>query len=764
MLGPLWRSGLPDGGMLAVLGVGFLLSVLAPFVVRAAGPKGFAWLAAYPAGVFAWGLAAPSEVTAFPWAAGVEVALRLDGLSRLFVLLVSGLGALILVYASGYFKPRPNLGRFAGAFIGFMASMLGLVLADDAILLFVFWELTSVTSYLLIGFDHESPSARASAQQAFLVTAAGGLAMLAGFVVLHSETGTFRFSEMGFVVPEALMGAPALLLIVAGCATKSAQFPFHFWLPNAMAAPTPVSAFLHSATMVKAGVYLLARLKPTMESVTLWSPLLMGLGAATALVALALLAYHHDAKKLLAYTTMGALGALVFLLGQPDRYALQAFVALVTAHALYKGALFLTAGSLDKATGTRDVFAWSGLGRAMPWTAFGGALAAGSALGLVGTLGFIGKEYALKVGGAPAGWIVTAAFALGAGLVASRVGILPFVGGRREAKAIEVPWAMWLGPVVLGVAGIGLALSVGLWGAGLFDEVGASLRGRPVDWTWKPFFGFDRVFAASLLLAGLGFWLGWRIRPLGSTPPTMGLDRSWHRAVAALPGWAAKATSWLAPVGSVTGAAAGGRLRDGLAGLFSVVTVVVATGLASSGPIRFAVPFVWPGVFEAMLVVLAGATAVAVVFAPRRVSAICMLGIVGTGVALIFLTHGAPDLALTQLLAELLVIVIAVLVFYRLPKFRSLSSGWVRVRDATIALGFGTVMALLLLAVQSSPPQADVAAGLAARSVPEAYGRNVVNTILVDFRALDTLGEATVLVVAAIGVLALMRLRMEDAA
>jgi multicomponent Na+:H+ antiporter subunit A len=286
----------------------------------------------------------------------VELAFRLDGLSLLFALLITGIGTLIVLYAGAYLSDHHHLGRFHAYLLGFMAAMLGLVLADDLIAMFVFWELTSVTSFLLIAFQHDKQESRRAALQALLITGGGGLALLAGLILLGNVGGSWQFSGLSAqaIADHALY--PAILaLVLIGAFTKSAQLPFHLWLPNAMAAPTPVSAYLHSATMVKAGVYLLARLNPALGGSTSWSTILITIGAATALVGAVLAIRQTDLKRVLAYTTVTVLGQLTMLLGTNTHYGLQAFAIYLVAHAFYKAALFMAVGAVDHATGTRQI-------------------------------------------------------------------------------------------------------------------------------------------------------------------------------------------------------------------------------------------------------------------------------------------------------------------------------------------------------------------------------------------------------------------------
>lgn len=337
-----------------------------------------------------------------PWipSLGIELAFLVDGLSLTFSLLISGIGTLVLLYSNTYLAGHPQYARFALFLTAFMVSMLGLVLADDLILLFVFWELTTLTSYMLIGFSHETEKSRRNALQALFVTGAGGLAFLAGLILLAAASGTTSISGIiaqGGALKEHAMYLPILILLLAGTFTKSAQVPFHFWLPNAMAAPTPVSAFLHSATMVKAGVYVMARMHPAMSGTDVWLWTLTILGAVTAVFASLLALRQTDLKLALAYTTLMALGTLTLFLGQESGYAMTAFATFLIVHSLYKASLFLVVGCIDLSTGTRETDQLGGLGRLMPITATAAALAALSMAGFPPFLGFIGKELKLSL-------------------------------------------------------------------------------------------------------------------------------------------------------------------------------------------------------------------------------------------------------------------------------------------------------------------------------------------------------------------------------
>ena len=402
--------------LLAIVISGFALALLAPMLSRALGRRAGWAFALLPLAIAALLATLADDVAplhasireSYPWlpALGVDLSFRLDGLALLMAMLVSGIGTLVFIYTGGYMGDHPQRGRLYAYLLMFMASMLGLVLADNLIALFIFWELTSISSYLLIGFDHTRASARRSALQALLVTALGGLAILAAALMLGSVAGTLELSELvnqRELILAHPLAAPIALLFILGAFTKSAQFPFHFWLPSAMAAPTPVSAYLHSSTMVKAGVYLLARLTPIFGAVPggqgdvaspgveLWGLLLTWIGAATMLVG-AVLAYRQTVMKpLLAYSTVSSLGVIGMALGLGTPAAVEAAMVFLLAHAFYKGALFMVAGAIDQETGEKDLARLSGLRRATPILFAAAALAALSMAGIPPLVGLVGK-------------------------------------------------------------------------------------------------------------------------------------------------------------------------------------------------------------------------------------------------------------------------------------------------------------------------------------------------------------------------------------
>ena len=701
---------------------------------------------------------------------GVDLDFAVDGLGLLFALLITGIGAFILLFAGEYMRGYPQRGRFTLFLVGFMLAMLGVVTADNLIALFVFWELTTLTSFLLIGYSHENAAARRAALQGLLVTGAGALAMLAGFVVLGQAAGTFSLREM-LADPPELAGHPRhtaiVVLILLGAFTKSAQFPFHFWLPNAMAAPTPVSAFLHSATMVKAGVFLLARLTPVLGGTALWTETLTAAGAVTAVYAAFVALGRTDLKQVLAYTTVMALGVCVMLLGFPPPAeagapwpGVRAALAFLVAHALYKAALFLVAGTIEKATGTRDLSALGGLARVMPVTFAAAVAASVSMAGAPPSIGFIGKELLYTEALRPdAGvWMPWAALLAAAPVaaVAMAFSIKPFLG-RRPAfprPVREGHWALWCGPAALGALGVAWGLAPGFVFTHLLLPAEAAVAGyRPqLDHVpWHAGGGALALSLATLAAAALVFWKRAAatrgLARLARLAPVTG-DRAYDAAMRGIAALADRQTRLLQS----------GVQRRYLLIVFATLGSILAVTLWVKDAVAPPVRLPDATLLDWSLAALVVASVVVTIRTRSRLLAICSLGVVGISTALIFLVFGALDVAMTQLIVETLVTVIVAVVLLKLPGFGSevRPPARTRVRDGAVAVTVGASVTLALLAVTESPPQPALRDYFERMAVPGAQGRNVVNVILVDFRALDTLGEITVLAIAGAAVLALL--------
>jgi multicomponent Na+:H+ antiporter subunit A len=705
------------------------------------------------------------QSTAWVPSLDLNLAFRFDGLSLLFLLLISGIGALISIYAGGYLHHHRQLGRFFACLFFFMGAMLGLVAADNLLALFIFWELTSLSSYLLIGFNHEEKVARGAALQALLVTFTGGQALLIGLMLLSWVGGTYSFTGLLENIPTIQESGfyPLIIgLVLAGAFTKSAQTPFHFWLPGAMAAPTPVSAYLHSATMVTAGVFLMARLTPILGGTPLWMWLLSSFGLLTMITGSVLAVGQTDLKRLLAYTTVGALGTMTLLLGLGSALAAQAAVAFLLVHSLYKGSMFMMAGAVDHETHTRDVRDLGGLIHRMPITAVAAGLAALAMCGVPPVLGFISKEllYEAQLQFGPTGWGLAGLAVLSNALVfavALIVGVRPFFGQplHTPRHPHEAPPSLWLGPMLLAGLGLVFGLFPMLVDKPLLAFAAEAILQHPVELKLTLWHGLTPMLMLSLLTIALGVVL-FKLRHQ---------IRQWRERCHGITRWGPERAYELL-VYSVLPRVADGQTRLIQHGYlrYYIMTVMGATALAIFiGISRVNVrvdwlvwrPFEW---YEALICLAILGSAVGAIVNLGRLSAVALLGIVGYSIALIFALYGAPDLALTQFLVETLTLILLVLVLYHIPKGRRLSSIPSRWRDGFLSLLVGLAVTLMVMKALSVEPGFKLPDYFMTHSVL-AQGRDVVNVILVDFRALDTLGEITVLAMAALGVYGVLRIR-----
>ena len=749
----------------------FGLALVAPLLYRAARAATGWLLALLPLGITLYFLSTGPAVfeqgrilAGLQWSPelGVSLSFALDGLSLLFAVLICGIGTLVLIYGGGYLAGHPQLGRFYSFLLLFMGAMLGLVLADNILALFVFWELTSISSYLLIGFTHERPEARGAARQALLITGGGGLALLAGLILLGVAGGSYELSELlaagDQIRGHSLYGA-ILTLVLAGAFTKSAQFPFHFWLPSAMEAPTPVSAYLHSATMVKAGVYLLARLNPVLGGSDAWLFALVAVGGTTMVVGGVLALYQTDLKRVLAYTTVSALGIMVLLIGLGTEHAAIAAVAFLLAHSLYKGALFMIAGIIDHETGVRNVEKLGSLWRGMPITAAVAVLATVSLAGFGPVFSFIAKELMFEtvLESERFGALLVATTVLTSAIFVTEALIVtakPFFGPTQPPKPIHEPApSLWLGPALLAVAGLILGLIPSLAVMQVTAASSAVAR-EPLEVDLALWHGFNPPLAMTIVavLLGAGLyviwtWLrrntSWVERVLGFWPSDV-----YHLLFDGINRLARALTKTLQH----------GYLRHYLLTILTTTVLFVGGTLLALNGFPQTLPWTELRFYEAALALLMLLAAVFALLAPGRLSAVASLGIVGYGVALIYIFYGAPDLAMTQILVETLTVLLFVLVFYVLPPYQRFSTPRSRARDALVSLAVGSLMTMLVLAATATPPESRLAEFFAENSKTVAHGSNIVNVILVDFRGLDTLGEITVLSVAAFGVYALLKL------
>ena len=771
----MWQSAIADVPLLLL--VPFLAALVAPALVRGLGDKAAWLLAVAPLGLFIQFLGFLPQIgdgarltAGIPWAPSfaVNFSVAIDGLSLLFALLVSGVGTLIVIYAGGYLKGHRDLGRFLMFLLAFLGAMLGLVVADDLLTLFVFWELTSITSFLLIGFDHQREAARRAAFQALVITGGGGLALLAGFLLLRLITGATSMTELlatGDAVRQSAAYVPILLLVLGGAFTKSAQMPFHVWLPNAMEAPTPVSAFLHSATMVKAGVYLLMRLHPVMGDTMLWMTLLPLFGGVTLVVGALLAVRQSDLKLMLAYTTVASLGLLVMLTGGSGEGAILGASAYLMAHAVFKAGLFMVVGIIDHEAGTRQIDRLGGLGRLMPIT-FVAALAGAFAMaGVPPAFGFVAKEllYEGALGVAGIGLAMTLAALLGNGLMAAAaaaVALKPFLGKpvATPKHAHEGPVALWLGPLLLGGVGLAIGVLTGLTGSAIVGPVASAVLGRVVDPHLHLLPGHvSTPLILSLATYGLGAVIFLALAPIRRTLASglaavgWGPDRGFDQVVSGL----------VALSRAITRRVQNGRMESYITLSFVVLAVtLLAPPLFAGGQPAFQ-PIVLPSFYILAVMLLAVLGLGAVLAARTRLVAIVALGIQGFAVALFYLLFGAPDLSFTQFMVETLSVIILALVMTRLdlaPVDPRPRSDWVK--DGVLSLLVGGGFALVLARVAAVPFDSRLSDFYAEFSRQIAHGRNVVNVIIVDFRGLDTLGEISVVLVTGAAILALIRSRI----
>ena len=755
--------------MQVLVAIHALAATIAPGLIRLLGRRALYLLAAAPAAAALWaaqhtGRVRDGEtvVETYPWVPqlGLELALRMGALNWLMVVLIGGIGALVLVYSARYFRSEePGLVRFATSFVGFAGAMLGLVLADDLLLLYVCWELTSVFSYLLIGHDYTRRVSRRAAMQAFLVTTLGGLAMLAGFVMLGHHAGSYRWSTIASELPSGAYLGTALVLILLGALSKSAIFPFNFWLPAAMAAPTPVSAYLHAAAMVKAGVFLVALIGPAVADHTLWQALLVVAGTATMLIGGGAALRQTDLKLLLAYGTVSQLGLLTVAFGAGTRDAALAGTAMLLAHALFKAALFLVVGIVDHATGTRDLRELSGLGRRMPALAAFAALAAASMAAIPPMAGFVSKEAAFEAllaeGGT--GRLILAGLALGSMLTVAYT--LRFLWGAFADKP-DVPPTTVTRPGLIMVAPVALlallSLAVGV-GAPAVDRLLAAYADQFPS-TAPPYqlalwHGLTPALLLSLVVLAAGaalFWAGHRGRSLAIRLPMDGTT-VYERVMSVV--------DRLAVV--VTGATQRGSLPFYLVVILLVLVALPGMALLLSAPWPRSAR-AWDTPLQAVVGVLIIIAAIWAARALRRLTAMLLVGVSGYGIGVLFILHGAPDLALTQFLVETVTIVMIVLVLRRLPpKFSERPIRATRMGRIAIGIVVGAVVAGMAYVATGAREASPISTAFPDLAVPFGGGKNVVSVILVDIRAWDTMGEIAVLVVAATGVASLIFRRAE---
>jgi len=701
---------------------------------------------------------------------GVNLNFKLDGLSLLFCLLITGIGFLVFAYTSAYLKKHRYLDRFYGYLSCFMAAMLGLVLSDNLISIFVFWELTSIASFFLIGFNNQQEGSRKAALTALGITGIGGLFLLAGAVLLHQITGTYDISTMlsqsGAITDHSLY-ILAVCLIFGAAFTKSAQFPFHFWLPAAMKAPTPVSTYLHSATMVKAGIYLLLRMTPVLGDQPFWNNSLMIVGGITMFYAAFHGLFRTDMKGILAYTTISALGILVFTIGIGTEAGILAAAVFIVVHALYKATLFLITGAVDHATHSRDVTKLAGLRKVMWPVALASILAVISNAGIPPSVGFIGKDliyegtfhlenlstFLIILA------ILTNVFIAYAGYAA---GLKPFIGKLPEKyEKINFPefW-MWFPALLLGVLGFVFGLFPGLFQDSIIKPVVSAVGFPTEEIHLKLWHGFTSILGLSAITIVSGIVLYLLVKP--SYRIESFIQRFEFISPKMILEYFNKGFRWFSS--TWTSFFQSGYLRNYVSIIAAVMVVLISVTLlkTTTYDIDWA-SFTELTIYEVIVVAIMLTAIGFIVVAKTRIVAVAATGVMGYCICLMFVFYSAPDLAMTQFAIDTLTVVLFVLVLYKLPKYLTLSDYKARIRDGILSVAFGGLISILALEVLNQPVNGEIAEYYAKNSYTMAHGKNVVNVILVDFRGADTMIEISVLSIAAIGVFALLKLRLKSA-
>jgi multicomponent Na+:H+ antiporter subunit A len=764
--------------MLILLGAFAVMPLLLPWLVGRIGARAFFVAALLPIAAFAQAAFQTSAVLAgrtpfesYDWipALGIRLSMRMDTLSWVMALIVTGVGALVMLYCRWYFRgSTEGVGQFSAVLLAFAGAMYGLVLTDDLVVLVMFWEVTSVLSYLLIGYYHRRGASRRAALQALLVTSLGGLVMLIGVVLLVVEAGTSSLSTILAEAPTGPVVDAALVLLLVGALSKSAIFPFHFWLPGAMAAPTPVSAYLHAAAMVKAGIYLIARFAPVYAGAPTWRPIVISLGVFTMLLGGWQALRETDLKRILAFGTVSQLGLLTVVLGFGTQDAALAGLALLIGHALFKSSLFLIVGVIDRQLSTRDIRELSGLAKQAPVMATFAVIAVASMAGIIPTIGFVAKE----------GAITALLYEASAG---SAWGIVAFAG-------------VVLGSVLTAAYGIRF-----VWGA-FWTKTVAGERLPDTQWPDPPM-GF---LAAPVILSGLTIVLGFLaplldvvLVPYAKTAPpaTPGVPAPEHMAHLAL--WhGLEPALWIslgtivagAVVFAVTRSSAPRRLIPFTAAEVYNLTLrgvarlsVVTTSLTQRGslPLYVGTIFVvfiaaegtvllagdeWRAQLDAYqtpaqllvapVMIIAGIVATR---ARKRYTGVVLVSVTGLGMVVLFATSGAPDLALTQILVETVTLVAFALVLRRIPsRLGEHNASVAPVARAVLGIATGLTMAIIAIVATGARTAESVSKSWPTLAYELGHGKNVVNVALVDLRGWDTMGELSVLIVAATGVASLV--------
>ncbi|RFU70153.1 Na+/H+ antiporter subunit A [Peribacillus saganii] len=788
------------------------LAILSPFLLAIAVPILYKHIRSVHTGWFVLGLPVilftyffrflsatqngETVAESFAWIPSLNVSfdVYVDGLGLLFALLITGIGSLVVLYSIFYLqKEKERLGSFYTFLLLFMGAMLGVVLSDNLIVLYTFWEFTSLSSFLLIGYWHHRERSRYGAQKSMLITVLGGLAMLGGFVLLYIMGGTFSIRELigqADSLFEHPLFTPALLLVLLGAFTKSAQFPFHIWLPDAMEAPTPVSAYLHSATMVKAGIYLVARMSPIFAESGVWLWLIASFGIATLFWGSFSAVKQTDLKGILAFSTVSQLGLIMSLLGVGaaalhyesigENVYMVATVAAVfhlINHATFKGTLFMVVGIIDHETGTRDIRKLGGLMAFMPITFTIAVIGAFSMAGLPPFNGFLSKEMFftgmvnvlnMDIFNLDAWGILFPVLAWIGSIftfVYSMIVVFKVFGGKHQPDKLErtpheAPLGMLISPVILASLVIIFGIFPNLLSGTLIEPAVASIIPSLLDGEFHVHIGFWHGFTPELFMTigviaiGILLYLTvprWK-KVYYALPEAWSLNRLYDKTIEL----AERASIW------VTRLFMTGFIRSYLVYIFLFFIISLGFTLYWQDAFKLDTDNTAPiRMYELILAIIIAIGSVAILFVKSRLTSIILLGAVGYTVSLFYVLFRAPDLALTQLIIETISVALFLLCFYHLPKINLKEERMTfKLNNALISLGVGVIIALIALSAHSNKLFDSIASFYLENSYKEAGGKNVVNVILVDFRGLDTMFEITVLGIAAIGIYSLIKLRM----
>lgn len=775
------------------------LAVLSPFLLAPLIPVlnrylkfHVGWLVALiPATIFAFLLAQlpklmNGEVVSivYEWipSLGINFTLYLDGLSLLFGMLITGIGTLVVLYSIFYLDSEEPLGNFYVYILLFMGAMLGVVTSNNLILLYIFWELTSFSSFLLIGFWYYRNESRYGAQKSMLITVLGGFAMLAGFVLLYIITGTFDIREIiaqAAVIKSHALYVPALVLVLIGAFSKSAQLPFHIWLPNAMEAPTPVSAYLHSATMVKAGIFLIARMTPALGGTTEWFLIVSGVGIATMFFAAMMALRQNDLKAMMAFGTVSQLGLIVALLGYGTPGAILGAMFHLLNHAAFKGSLFMVVGIVDHETGTRDMRRLRGLAKVMPVTAAIAGIGSLSMAGIPPFNGFLSKEmfFVASLEAVSSTYIFAHPLAALFPVIAVAGSVFTFIYSMMLFHGVffgpltedtdkhphEAPVGLWAPAAVLALINVIIGLYPKLVADTILGPVTEAILLEPMYIKITLWHGFNLPLAMSAAVIVFGSALYWQLNKTRNVVNF--ITNSKFSAIAsanAVYDWTVvnmvKGAKWL------TDWQMTGYLRDYVLFIMTFSLGVLGVTMFLKQGFDFNMVNLAPiAPYEAIVAIIVMVAAISVVLAKSRLVAIISLGMVGYSIALLFILFRAPDLALTQLIVETVTLALFLLAFYHLPKGLVAETGkhTIKTINVVISVIAGMVVTGMAVSAHNLKTFDPISTYFIENSYELAGGKNIVNVILVDFRGFDTMGEIVVLGIAAFSVYAMIKLRLK---